>query len=54
MQNLKKTLPTKDLPKEWLEIEGDIKDDLDAVSTIILCSRHQKRIADGVHSALLP
>lgn len=28
-------------------LEADIKDDLEAVETILLSSRHQKRIADG-------
>lgn len=28
-------------------MEADIKDDLEAVETILLSSRHQKRIADG-------
>lgn len=30
-------------------LEADIKDDLEAVETILLSSRHQKRIADGKH-----
>lgn len=51
MEELRKRcqdMPAETLRAEWAGIEDDIKDDLDAVSTIILCSRHQKRIADDV------
>lgn len=39
------------LQPEWDAIEAELQEDMDGVKTIILCAKHQKRIA-GAYTSL--